>query len=318
MSPEERSQASTDLTNHYFLTAYPSWRLAKVLANYKIYLDRFDFFSEFIDIIKTPDDTNGDSTIAQELKNGLYFDTIAQCTQYIEDLFAVINAKKTPDYFIKNIVTYNAGKIGNLIKGFKILKETTAEAFQIPLDIPFTEEIKVQFDKKLDLIMDDVKEIIDFYKDFEFFYTQYKHGLAIPMRPFGRLLDEKHIQRDKESIEDNTFLVVWDNFNIAAASSKNRFNLQKNGAFFPGFTKKTIRYLSRLHEENNCLRFVFVPDNKNFKFENLITIAKKVRRLNVVLINNYLQKINFNEVERSIYFPDDKDGKTYFTFKITF
>jgi len=49
---------------------------------------RYKFYKDFIQDVKYAHDANGEATIAQEIKNGLCFNTIAQCIQYIEDLFA--------------------------------------------------------------------------------------------------------------------------------------------------------------------------------------------------------------------------------------
>ena len=84
----------------------------------KILTERYQFYNDFIDDIKPYQDINPEAAIAQELKNGLYFDAISQCVQYIEDLFSFINAGKNPEYFIRNIITYKAGVATNLIKAF--------------------------------------------------------------------------------------------------------------------------------------------------------------------------------------------------------
>ena len=140
MTPKQRLSASIDLTLTYFQSYYTEWRLTKGLANKKLLEERYDFFSDISNEVHKWDDQNGEATIAQEIKHGLYFDSIAQCIQYVEDLFALIRASKKPDYFISNIITYKAGEVTNAIKQFKASHESISRAFQFPSELLLNSE----------------------------------------------------------------------------------------------------------------------------------------------------------------------------------
>jgi hypothetical protein len=148
MTPQQRTKASIDLTLTYIQNYYPDWRLAKVLTIKKLLADRYEFYKDLINDVRYHGDKTGEATIAQEVKNGLYFDAISQCVQYVEDLFALINAARKPDFFIKNIITYDAGKITNLIKSFNnVSARKISDVFHFPHDLPFTtEEDKKTYD----------------------------------------------------------------------------------------------------------------------------------------------------------------------------
>jgi hypothetical protein len=200
MTPQQRTQASVDLTLTYIQNYYPDWRLAKVLTIKKLLAQRYEFYKDFIQDVKSHRDENGEATIAQEIRNGLYFDAISQSVQYVEDLFALINASLKPDYFIKNIINYDAGKVTNLIKSFNanVSAKKISEAFHFPDNLPFTtEDDKKAYDVQVDYLLSLVKDVAKFHKDYEYFHNQYKHGLAVAMRPFGNTYVQEQIDEDK-------------------------------------------------------------------------------------------------------------------------
>ena len=124
-----RHAAAVDMTTYYLNSYWCEWRYVQVLAIKKLLQEKYEFYHSIVRYALGEQD---DASIAQEIKHGLYFDAIAHCVQFIEDLFALIRASEQPDYFIRNIITYNAGQVTNLIKGFKTTDQHIRNAFHIP------------------------------------------------------------------------------------------------------------------------------------------------------------------------------------------
>lgn len=290
MTSEQRKKASIDLTITYLSSYYTEWRLVKVLSNQKILDQRHNFFREFIDDVKTDDDKEGSATIAQEIKHGIIHDSIAHCIQYIEDLFAFLKASENPNYFVRNIITYNAGKITNRIKEFKCNRKTIADMFHFPIDQDFTnEENKKLFDEGVSPLITLVSDLLEFYKEYWFFYIQYKHGLAVALRPFGNMYNEEQIEKDKRN-EQEPWIGVYDNLNLSDASKKGTWDITSGAVMMPGFTENVRGIIGELQKENNYLRFAR-PPKIEFSFELLIEVAKKARVCLDTFMSNYYRKI---------------------------
>lgn len=314
MTPEQRLNASVDLTLTYFQSYYAEWRLTKVLTNKKLLEERYDFYSGISKEVRKWDDQDGEATIAQEIKHGLYFDSIAQCVQYVEDLFALIRAARKPDYFIRNIITYKAGEVTNAIKQFKASPESLSQAFHFPTDLPFNSaEDKSDHDRGVDLLVKMVGDLVKFYKDYWFFYNQYKHGLAVAMRPLGNVFTPEQIEDEKRERREPHYLVVYDNFNIKAAAKKGTFDT-KHGIFMPGFTENVRPLIPELQKHNNFLRFVFPADLPGFSYEILVDIAYKAKACINTFIANYSHKIKPEEKGvRKFQLPEDYRKNNFIT-----
>lgn len=309
MTNEERKKASTDLSVAYLQSYYADWRLAKVLTIQKILSSRYSFYSDIIDDIKGDHDTVGEATIAQEIKHGLHFDAIAHCVQYVEDLFAFFRAAEQPDYFVKNIITYDAGQVTNKIKSCQPNAKLVSELYHFPHNLPFLESTAREgYDKGVENLITLTKECIKFYKDYEFFYNQYKHGLSVAMRPVGTTYVKEQIEEDKAGTFEPC-LAVYDNFGLEIASKKGNFNT-KHGVIMPGFSENVQPFISELSAENNYLRLVFPPDMPNFSIDFLVDNARKTRACIKTFIANYFRKIYPLPEIKQFYLPSDYTKNT--------
>lgn len=303
MTPEQRLNASVDLTLTYFASYYPEWRLTKILANQKLLNERYDFYKDIAKEAGNWDDDSGEATIAQEIKNGLYFDSITHCVQYIEDLFALIRASKKPDYFIRHIITYKAGEVSNAIKAFKADKKTVSKAFHFHDDLVFKEpEQQARYEKGIENLIGLIIDLVTFYNGYYFFCNQYKHGLAVGMRPHGNKFNDEQIALDKKE-EFKPYIAVYDNLNLKAGTKKGTVNL-KHGIMMPGFTDNVRPFIGELEKSNNFLRFVRPPDYPDFSFETLTDIAYKTRACLHCFIVNYSRKIKPQD-EKFFHLPDE-------------
>jgi hypothetical protein len=307
MTDQERKKAIADLTLTYLNSYYPDWRLANVLANKKILENKYAFFEDIMPNLKQNGDSDGKKTIAQEIKHGIYYDTIAQCVQYVEDLFALFRATDKPDYFIKNIVTYDAGAITSRIKSFRKEQKVIEKLFWLPDSDSFSEEAKKIYQEGIDNLIKLTDDVVSFYKNYKFFYSQNKHGLTIPMRPFGNIFTDDQVIADQKG-EMEPYLVAYDNFNLKAGVKRGTFTA-RHGLLMPGFTEAVVPHISALSEEDNFLRFVFPPDVPHFTFFTLEDHAKKVRCCLQIFISNYTQHVIASMgkpgVERTFQLPAD-------------
>jgi hypothetical protein len=305
MTPNQRTQASIDLTLTYLGSYYPDWRLTKVLTLKKLLAERYEFYKDIIQGVKHHHDESGEATIAQEIRNGLYFDSISQCVQYVEDLFALISASKKPDFFIKNIITYDAGRVTNLIKSFNsnITAKRIAETFHFPHNLPFTtDNDKKTYDSQVEYLLHLTKDVVKFHKDYEYFHNQYKHGLAVAMRPFGNVYAPEQIDKDKKG-EFAPYLAVYDNRELTAAAKKGTFRA-RDGAFMLGFTDSVRPFIGDLAKENNFIRLVH-PIDINLDIDFLVDIAYKARACINTFLSNYSRKIKPDKNELQFQLPID-------------
>lgn len=283
----QRHAAAVDMTNYYLSSYWSEWRYVHVLASKKLLDEKYEFYASIVrDSLKEEDE----ASIAQEIKHGLYHDAIAQCVQYIEDLFALIYASKDPDYFIRNIVSYSAGQVTNLIKGFKMTDQGIRTAFFIPDAVAsFQPDQRKSYDNGMQFLKDLLTELIAFYINYEFYYIQYKHGLSIPLRTFCKRYTSEQIEKEKNGEMPN-YLTVYDNLNLKAATVKKNFN-EKGGLFFPGFTDNVRLNFAGLQNEDNFLRFVFPPD-LDVTIDYFVKIAHRTRYCINIFRSNLLDNIN--------------------------
>ncbi|MGB3524690.1 MAG: hypothetical protein WBB32_01860 [Flavobacteriales bacterium] len=273
--------------------------------------ERHSFYVDLIEHVRPGDDPTGGSTIAQEIQHGLHFDAIAHCVQYVEDLFALIEAARDPDYFIKRVVSYSAGSITNKIRSFKVERSTVSDAFHFPLELKYgSSEGQKTYEKGVDTLCTMVSDLVIFYTEHAFFYNQYKHGLAVAMRPFCKPYTQEQIDKDKAG-EPKPYLVVYDNMNLHAGASTQRRSFDpRTGLFMPGFTDNVRPIVPYLAQENNFLRFVFPPDMANFSFERLVDTAFKARACLQSFIASYLLLIQPLETDGSRRFQLPLDHRT--------
>jgi hypothetical protein len=311
----ERKTVTKDQINHFFSAYYSEWRAIQILAIKEKFNTRYEFYKDIIEEIKSTDLNAGENTISQEIKNGLLFEAIATSIQYIEDLFALIKASEKKDFFIKNIIKYDAGKVEHLIKSYNTNKKNICKSFHFPYypDEEFETEneretLKVINDST-DRLRSIILEIIEYYKKHQFFYNQYKHGLSIALRPYGKFTSEQ-IAKDKKREHENTSVVALDSLNFTNAS-RNQYG-NSGYLMMPCFTENVQKNIKELQSENNLLRYVMTPPETTIDF--IMEIAKKTRRCIHIVIHNFLEVINEKEPLK-LRLPAINDSEVY-EFKI--
>ncbi len=210
---------------------------------------------------------------------------LANCLQYIEDLFALLKAGRQRDFFIKNIITYNAGQIENLIKQ----KHTDKELCELSY-FPYFEDIESEIFKEgftsgMSLLRANIYKIKEFYKEHQFFYNQYKHGLTVALRPFGAY-DSEQIEKDKQGSTQRK-LVAFDNVALSKVfSNKHR---GAGYALMPWITANIQPHITQLQAEDNLIRYVWSSSDAVAK--RTVECAFIVRQCMQVFVNNLLTTI---------------------------
>ncbi len=313
MDEKTRNIVTKDQINSFFSSYYTEWRLIQLLSIKKRLDNRYQFYEEIVEEIKLTDLDAGKNTIAQQIRSGLVFEAVSDCVQYIEDLFALIKATENKYYFIRNIIKYKASKISNFINNFDIDRKTVCKCFYFPNF--FDEKIETEKEKEtmtvinssVDRLGKSLKEIIEFYKKNIFFYNQFKHGLTIALRPYGVKYNSEQIKKDKNGEYEDFSIIAHDSLNF-----KNAMNNKYGYAgtlMIPGFTENVQKNLKELQAENNLLRYVLSPQETTLN--NIIDIAKKIRRCMHILINNFLEVVNEKEVLK-LRLPSETLDQDYF------
>ena len=146
-------------------------------------------------------DETGNEAWAEEqyvygpLALGITSAAVNEATEHCEDLFALLNFLREPLSFPRQMGSYSAGRVVRIAD--QLAKDSDAEMasrFCVPSitaiesgmvkakDPPAALEVAQAGIARLGEL---VREVVDFYKAYEFFHVQYKHGLKILFRPFG-------------------------------------------------------------------------------------------------------------------------------------
>jgi hypothetical protein len=290
-------EAVKDQIKLFFNVYSPDWRHHKILIDENAYKNREAIANELLE-----ENEHNQDMIMAELKNGLIFDMIAQCVQYVEDLFALLNAAQTPERFIKEIVTYNT----RTIHGLCLKKLTDKELLKLFLLPPVENEPQGEMDTKMKegiaVLREHIEHLQHFYKRFYFFYIQYKHGLKVAIRPLGGFNGTQFAVTSDG--EDNQHVFALDNVEVDKIY-KEIYRGQL--AVIVPLTDNIAAKASNLQKQDNLLRYVASPDETSI--ENIKGCAKMVRRCIKIFTHNFLERIGEKEIY-SIYLPE-KTGKVH-------
>ena len=315
MKEQDRPLINKEQINRFFSTYYSEWRHIQILAIEKKLRTKYEFYDDIIEKINYSDNTADDKTIAQEISNGLMFEAIQYSLQYIEDLFALMNAAKKPNFFIRSIIQYNAGKIDHSIKTFSLKKKNICECFHFPCYTDHEHETAHELEvlcvtnESVNRLIAILAELIEFYKKYQFFYNQYKHGLSIALRPYHNWTPEQ-VNEDKKGRDDQSPIIALDSLNFKDAP-KNQYG-NEGYLLMPCFSENIGPHINHLQSENNLLRFVMSPPDMSITL--IADIAKKTKRCIHILIHNFLEVINDkNPLNLRLPAADDQD---VFEFKI--
>ncbi|ADB53333.1 hypothetical protein Cwoe_4921 [Conexibacter woesei DSM 14684] len=148
------------------------------------------------------------------LSLGITAAAVNEAAQHCEDLFALLRFLREPIYFARDMANYGAGKVVEfgrkldraddatisqlfLVPPPEVVREGLTRAGDPDAAVAHAEEGRVRLGAM-------VRETATFYRSFEDFHVQYKHGLKLPLRPFGTPTEEA-IDERKTDLEAPLF-----------------------------------------------------------------------------------------------------------------
>ncbi|NLM15526.1 MAG: hypothetical protein GX218_06665 [Clostridiaceae bacterium] len=275
MTDEERNIAGRRQLTFYLANQYPMWRVVLVKSIKKILENLDGFYSPIFDELKRYDEEKQSDTVNGEIRNGLFFEALSQSVQAVEDLFSMMKYSGDIPFFAKNVVTYNASKVTRYIRGFDTANtEFLLQQFQVPylsLNEPWEDtDVFDKYVEAVQLICEYMDALIEHHRTYYFHYCQYKHGMAVALRPFGG--SARHGDDILEGV-----VMTFDNVKFTK-----RIHTTLPAMMIPDFHTDISKHITALHEEDNLLRAEMKVVNLNL----FVGIVEKAYTLLSVLHHN--------------------------------
>lgn len=217
-----------------------------------------------------------------------------------------MQAAKEPKYFVRNIISYSAGKIYNLItRNYKL--EELCSLFYFPYFTDHFEDSDVENKCRecLQRLSNYISDLKSFFSEHEFFYTQYKDGLTVALRPFNKYTEEQ-VEKDKLNPVD-AYLAAFDNLSAKKlAKGSSRFN---GMILIPHLSPTVSKNLNELLNEDNLIRFV-IPKNR-IDMDRIKSVAFKARDCVCAIGNNLINTLRHSKGELTLQLPAEKFGLSY-------
>ena len=287
MNDKERIQAGKHQFKYFLSTQYPMWRVTLVKTIRKILEDPIGFYEPLYDEIQRYEDEDMPATIKCEVRNGLFFEALSQSIQAIEDLFSLMRKCDDLAYFAKNVITYQASEVTKYIQRFDtndteyLLKQYGLPYFD--LDAAWeNEDVFHSYVEAVNLIKQYMDTLIAHHQKFYLHYCQYKHGLAVALRPFETGVPTGGGDPFEGSV------MTFDNKNYS------KRNKGKFGQFMiPDFHPSIAPHLSALHDEDNLLR----AEQRVVNIQDFVDVTEKAYTLLSVLHRNMDYFCDIDEAE---------------------
>jgi hypothetical protein len=140
---------------------------------------------------------------------------VNEAAQYCEDLFALLKFLREPTHFVRKMMSYSAGQVVNF--GHSLGKLTDEKLRRMYL-VPDAARIVAGISGAVEPVEDArraqegverltamTREIVEWHETYEPFHLQYKHGLKVALRPFGKPTSEAIAER-KASVRAPLFM----------------------------------------------------------------------------------------------------------------
>lgn len=180
---------------HFFAAWDPAWRWVLILAMRQLRADPVTL-GAFASA-----EANGHTSWAEDsyaygpLSLGITAAAVNEAAQHCEDLFALLRFLREPAYFAREMASYNAGKVVEF--GHKLVNAddaTISRLFLVPdentvraglADAADPEASMREVEAGRTRLGEMVRAAATFYRKYADFHVKYKHGLKLPLRPFG-------------------------------------------------------------------------------------------------------------------------------------
>lgn len=195
MDAAARQAANEEAVRHFFAAWDPAWRWILILGMHRLRGDPVALGA------LASAEANGHESWAEEtyaygsLSLGITAAAVNEAAQHCEDLFALLRFLREPAYFAREMANYSAGKVVEF--GRKLADADDARISRLFL-VPDPETVRAGLTAAADpepsieaaeagraRLAETVRETAVFYRAYEEFHVQYKHGLKLPLSPFG-------------------------------------------------------------------------------------------------------------------------------------
>jgi hypothetical protein len=288
-----RKVANEAAVRQYFAAWDPLWRWALVLAlrDARTHPDRLaDLASDRVGT----EELRTDEYAFGPLALGLTAAAVNETAQYAEDLFALLSFIREQTHFVKRMTSYAAGKV---IQSGQTLATASDERirglFMVPDDQIITAGLAGADDPAaataaanggIVRLIEMTRAIADWYLTHEFFHLQYKHGLKLPLTPFGTLPADT-IERRRCNV--NAPLIAFTNEPLAKTLARPP---GQQSVMIPALDAAVAPHLVELLNEGNLLRYQMNGQDTNL--DDVIDVAWTISRLLRVARDNRLALIN--------------------------
>lgn len=263
MDPGARRNANEEAVRHFFAAWDPAWRWLLILGMRE--LRRHPVALGELASAEADGDKGwlDESYAYGPLSLGVTAAAVNEAAQHCEDLFALLKFLREPSYFARDMADYSAGKVVDFGRRLASADDSAiSRLFLVPDPETVREGLTEAEDPASSLAIVEaararlgamVRETAEFYRTFEGFHVQYKHGLKLPLSPFGVPTREAIEER---KIDAKAPLFSYTNEPISAMLRR------------PAHEQLVMLHLgpnqranvSDLVDERNVLRLRFVPD----------------------------------------------------------
>ncbi len=208
--PANKKRAINEASVRQFFNAWdPAWRWMLILGLRDLPANLSRLGALAAEATDHPSWTD-ESYLYGPVALGITAAAVNECAQYAEDLFALLTFLREGTDFVKRMTSYSAGKVTGLAT--KLIGDDS-EAIRSRYLIPPEVTIKGGVSNAVDPaqasaaaeqgvvnLAELTREVADWFLTYEFFHVQYKHGLKLPLRPFGGLPPRSTVDSRRESV----------------------------------------------------------------------------------------------------------------------
>jgi hypothetical protein len=205
MDAVTRRAINEEAVERFFASWDPAWRWILILGLRQMRADPSTLGSLASAEANNNEGWAEDTYAYGPLSLGITAAAINEAAQHCEDLFALLKFLREPSFFARQMADYSAGKVMEfgrklvdaddaaisrlfLVPDQALVEAGLAEAADPKSAVSAIEQGRTRLAEML-------RETAEFYRKYEKFHVHYKHGLKLPLRPFGIPSDEAISER---------------------------------------------------------------------------------------------------------------------------
>jgi hypothetical protein len=279
VTPEERRAANEEAVRGFFARWDPAWRWILILGMRELRSDPARLGTLAAAEANGNQSWSEDEYVYGPVSHGITAAAVNEAVQHCEDLFALLQFLRDPQFFARDMTSYKAGQVVDFGRRHRDADDdAVSRLFLVPDRALVRKGLTRAQDP--DAAIETVeagrarlgtlfRETVAFYFRFEQFHLQYKHGLKLPLRPFGTPTPEAIAER---KVDVRGPIIVYTNKPLQAQAhgSAERPPIM----FHAGPAQQ--RHISELVEERNLMRLHMVA---SVDFDELVERSHTVMRL---------------------------------------